>query len=83
MKISILFGQRKETYDWEYGPEVLVAWDEYSIDENPDGFEKECDKAKYKYEAEMAAMRVIEIEVDGDKIRDLLMGRSVVPGKIL
>lgn len=47
MRIYTLWGVRPEKEGQLYGPhlsaassqELLMAWDEYAVDENPDGFE--------------------------------------------
>jgi hypothetical protein len=36
-----LFAQRKETYKGQYGPELLVAVDEFTNDENPSWFDRQ------------------------------------------
>ncbi len=82
MKIHILFGQRNESYEGEYAPEVLLAWDEPSIDENPDEFEAEIVRVMKKNEGEMMAMRVVATEVNADKIRQIRVGRPVLKGKV-
>lgn len=82
MRLHVLFGQRIESHEGEYGPEVLACWDEFSVDENPDGFNDACDKARADYGRDMAAMRIIEVEVDQDKIRHMLVGRVVLAGKV-
>lgn len=38
MKIRVLFMQRREDYPGEFGPEVLLAIDEFSSSENPDNW---------------------------------------------
>jgi hypothetical protein len=82
MKIHVLFGQRKEHYDGEFGPEVLAACDEFTADENPEGWDEELEKIKAEHVTEMAEMKVIDIEVDGDRIRKLLIGTPVIKGEI-
>ena len=82
MKIHVLFGQRKEGYEGQYGPEVLAACDEFTVDENPEGWEETEDRALADNMNEMMAMKVIDIEVDGDCIRKLLIGTPVIKGEI-
>lgn len=36
MIIYCLFGQRKESYEGQYAPELIDSVDEYTNDENPD-----------------------------------------------
>ena len=75
MKISILFGLRKESYVGEYGPEVLAARDEFTIDENPDGWHDAIEATKRLAAAEMHAMSVIDMVVDDSVIRAILLPR--------
>ena len=83
MKLHILFGQRKESYEGEHAPEALLCWDEYSVEGNPEGFDKEVEETKKACEPDsFMAMRVIEIEVSQDRIRKLLVDTPVVHGDI-
>lgn len=82
MELHILFGQRKESYPGEYGPEVLVCWDEFCIDENPEGFHEAVEKARKEYESSFTSMRVVVVKVDGSKIKQLLNETPAVNGEI-
>jgi hypothetical protein len=82
MDLFILFGVRKSIYAGEYGPEALLCWEEYSVDENPDGWEKALKEAKAKYAPDMEAMRVIKIAVDADRIYKLLVGTPTLTGTV-
>lgn len=65
MKIICLFGQRRD-------PEIIelmVAWDEYCVDANVEGFDEACDAAKRSWRDDLLESRVVEIEVDEDAIR--------------
>jgi hypothetical protein len=75
MKISILFGLRKESYVGEYGPEVLAARDEFSIDESPEGWHDAIEATKKTVATEMQAMSVIDMVVDDSVIRAILLPR--------
>ncbi len=81
MKLHILFGQRKQSYEGEYAPEVLTCWDEYAVDENPEGYEADIAKMREKYGSEMSAMEVI-IKIDGDKIVRLLNKAPEIEGTV-
>lgn len=83
MKLFVLFGQRKESYSGEYAPEALLCWDEFCVEENPDGFEEACAAAKKEAQKnEIVRTRLIEIKVDGDKIDKLLNGNPSIEGFI-
>lgn len=83
MDLFILFIQRKESYEGEYAPEALVVWDEFAMDENPEGFEEVCKKELVANGDQVMAHKVIRVRVDGDKIRKLLVGTSVLNGEIV
>lgn len=83
MKIHVLFGQRKENYTGEYGPEVLLAWDEFLVDENPDRFADEIEEQKKAHASDMLAMRLIVLEVDYDQIRKLLVEAPIVTATVV
>jgi len=62
----------KRDYAWDDPPELLVAWDEYAVEINPDGFRKHCD---YELEAlgsdrEKATVRYVDIHVFRKTIED-------------
>lgn len=76
MDLHVLFMQRKERYEGEYGPEVLTAWDEYCVYENPEGFEKELETQKMAYEKQAAGFALIKIRVNGDKVREMCLQRD-------
>ncbi len=82
MDIHVLFGQRKEDYPDQYAPEVLTAWDECSIDDNPSGWEDEVESLKKQHAECMAAMRVIVLKVDGDDIRKALLEPPTLKAEI-
>ena len=67
MKIKCLFGMRSNGY----GIELMVAWDEYCIDENSEGFEEDCKKAKASWGSDLETTRLVDIEVDEDDLRSL------------
>jgi len=83
MKLHILFGQRRCSYEGEYAPEALLCWDEYAVDNNPEGYEEDLAKTREKYASEMTSMRVIVVQVDGDKVSKLLNEDPVVRGDVL
>lgn len=76
MKIQCLFIVRDE----RTGPELLVAWDEYTIYENAEGWHEECTEAL----ADLQYLRhaYIDIEVDESELTKKLMG-STITGKVV
>lgn len=66
----------------EQTPEALVVWDEYSIDENHAGFEKDIKEALESVGSDISAHRVIDVKVDEDKVMQILAGTPTIEGKI-
>jgi hypothetical protein len=83
MRVSILWGLRKEAYEDEYQPEVLAAWDEGVAEENPEWVEKEIAKHKAEVGDQMAGMQVIDFQVSVSDIRELLIGRPEIKAKMI
>lgn len=83
MDLHILFIQRKEEYPLEYAPEALVVWDEYAMDENPEGFDEACAKALKEHGDQVVAHKVIRFRVDQEKVRKLLLGTPVIEAKLI
>lgn len=64
-------------------PELLVAWDEYTIDENGEGWLEECEEQLKACKTDVEVSRVIEVEVDVPHVRRLLLPPTeVVQGKV-
>ncbi len=82
MNLVMLFGQREENYEGQYAPEPLECWSEFEVDENPKGFEEACECIQISSKDEFTAIKVINIEVDQDQIRKLLIGTPTLKGKV-
>lgn len=83
MRLHVLFIQRKESYVGEYAPEARIVWDEFSVEENPEGFEEACAKDLKEVGNDIMAHRVIPVWVDQAEIRNLLLTTPTVKGKIV
>lgn len=84
MKITVLFMLRKESYHGEFGPEVLGAIDEFVRDENPDAWPEEVEGLKRRYKDEAAGFAEVNIEVNQDQVRKLILGQApVLKGEIV
>ncbi len=59
MKLYVLFGQRKCTYDGQYAPEALAIADEWTMDENPQYIGEELDKS--------SGLKFLKTRVNKDK----------------
>jgi hypothetical protein len=62
--IETLWGVRKG----ESVPELMEAWDEYSVDENREGFNEACQNRIASWGDQLDIYRYIQIMVDMDKI---------------
>lgn len=62
-----MFGTRKHTED---ELELLDAWDEFTADENPDGFQDA--KRKWAEATDIAAFAVVAFEVSYDAVMEAL-----------
>lgn len=82
MKIQCLFVIRDRHHGLPGCPELLEAWDEYSIDENVEGWHEACTKALAALEGEYLKHAYVDIEVDIDDITDKIMG-STISGKVV
>lgn len=52
----------------ESTPELAVAWDEYTLDSNPDGFGEDCQRAIKSYGSDLDEKRYLDIDVNEDRI---------------
>ncbi len=83
MKLYVMFGQRKESYPGEYAPEALLCWDEFCVDENPQGFEDACAAAEQEAtKNDIVRTKIMAINVDGHKISRLLNETPEIEGKV-
>lgn len=72
MRIRLIVGQYKESYPGEYMPNVLDAWDEYTLDENHEGFEEKLRKYEGWVESgDIEAVRLLDVEIPDDAVLDL------------
>lgn len=79
MKIICLFITRSYEPD---NPELLVAWDEYSIDNNLKGFDEECDKALKAVGNDILNKAYVTVKVDEDSIMKILRPSGTIEGVI-
>jgi hypothetical protein len=68
MTIICLFGQRR--HDPEI-IELMCAWDDYCADANCEGMEEDFERAKKSWGDDLLESRIVEIQVDENKIRSL------------
>jgi hypothetical protein len=75
MEITVLFIQRKESYEGEYAPEALIVADEYTMDDNPEFFDEEV-KRILEEDSDISGHTIVLFEVDQDLIRSLCFNRG-------
>ena len=68
MDIATLWIKRKGGED--SAPELIVAWDEYSIEENWEGWVAACKKELDAIGDDVAAKRFLNLKVNGGTIDD-------------
>jgi hypothetical protein len=73
MEITVLFIQRKESYDGEYAPEALIVADEYTMDVNPEFFDEEVKRVLEG--SDISGHTIVSFEVDQDLIRSLCLNQ--------
>ena len=73
MLILATFANRK--YDPENSTELVVAWDEFCVEGNPDGYDEERDKALASWGDDLLRWVEVEIEVPMAEIEKALNGQ--------
>lgn len=77
MKIQCLFILR----NGESGPELLTAWDEYTVMENAEGWTEDCEKALAAVKTDIVRHAYVDIEVDDEELAAKLVS-PCLKGKI-
>lgn len=78
MRITCLFGQRKSQPE---AIELMTAWDEYCIDNNPEGFEEDCERAKKSWGDELLQWRLVDLATSSTDLEKLFT-TPTLEGKI-
>lgn len=81
MELHILFILRKGEHG--QSPEARIVWDEYSIDENPEGFREAVDHELKSLSSDVAAHKVVRVRVNEAVIDQILRGIPDMDGEIL
>ena len=63
----------------EDSPEMIQAWDEFSVDDNFDGWQDACRKALDSVRPDMSDLgyRYVDISVDLDKISEMFWANEI------
>lgn len=77
MQVRLLFGQRKEQYPGEYAPELMEAWDEYTLDDNWEGWEEAKAAAIASWGDDLVAAREIVINIADDAIDSVFLTPTI------
>lgn len=72
MIIELLVLHRKESYEGEYGPEVIAVADEAVLEENPDWWILEQERQRSLIGDQAAAWTVVRAEVDPEHLMEAL-----------
>jgi hypothetical protein len=75
--IKTLWMQRICDYEGQYAPELLVAVDEYSYDDNPDWFLSQCAKEREILKDDADSFAVIHIHVSQDLLSEAFKPRDI------
>jgi hypothetical protein len=79
--VRILWGQRKVNYPGEYAPELMIAWDEYCLDSNWDGWEEDKARAIREWGDDLVESREMVVTISDDAI-DALFAVPVVTATV-
>ena len=78
MNVKTMWGLRKgERY-----PELMEAWDYYSMDSNPGGFEEACKKSRKEMGDDLLEFRIIDLGVSMDSI-DAAFATTTVAAEVV
>lgn len=80
-KLFILFAQRRCSYPGEYAPEALEIMDEYGYDDNGVWLHEKL-KEHRKKDNTIERLEIIAVDVDYDKIIEILNPKHVLPGEV-
>ena len=76
MQVRMLWIRRKGMTDTS--PELIEAWDEYSIDENPEGAQESFREALDKVGNDLDEFRYITLDIPIDAIEDAFKDTTIV-----
>lgn len=80
MNIYVLFGQRKEHYNGEYGLEALAVASESDEDSNPEYMQEQL--TKYRESDEFSSLAIITLKAKEGDIRRCLTPSNIVEAQV-
>lgn len=75
--LHTLWGQYKQRYQGEHAPELLLAWDEYTVEANHEGWTTAVDEALQRYRGDIVDHGFLNIEVPLEAVLDLFETKAV------
>ena len=79
MKFHMIIGKREDLYEGENAPELLDAWDEYSVAENHEGY---TEKLRSLEDSDgFEAVRVLIVKVPDEAV-DKIFETPIVEGTV-
>jgi hypothetical protein len=83
MEIRLIIGQYPQRYPGQYMPNVLDAWDEYTLEDNWEGYEEKLNQYKSWVEkGELEGVREMVIRVPTDTVLALFDPPPVVEADV-
>ena len=73
MKIECLFIVRDE----KSGPELLIAWDEYTVSENYEGWREACDAELKSLNGDYLRHRIVSVDVPDEGLEKALANAEI------
>lgn len=84
MILKVIFVQREERYQGQYGPEAMECMTEFDYEDNPEYLNNKLKEfQKNKEYDDIVAANIVDIKVDENKILDILFpSRKPIDGVI-
>lgn len=71
MRLHMIVAQYKESYPGELMPNVVDVWDEFVMDDNPDGYRKELKRHEALVGTEYSGVRELVVTLPDEVVTDL------------
>lgn len=63
-------------------PELATAWDEYSIDSWPEGFEEDVERAVKHYKGEIESHAVVTLHFSESQVMEILKRKATLWARV-
>lgn len=74
MIIKTMWGLRRN----ESTPELMEAWDELCVEENPEGFTEACEKRRQEWGSDVKNVRFIDLEVSTRTVHETFATKTIM-----